>query len=143
MILSESWMLEIGLMVSTFVSVLAVVIAIASVSRMRKQAALTQKLYQRLDHNQQVSNSSAMGMGKRLIALEKQLTQRHQDEQVSGKVSRSPASSTGSVIDEELKDAASLVSAGLDADEVARRCGISRAEASLMKLMHSQVHQAA
>jgi len=142
-ILSESWMLEVGLMVSTFVSVLAVVIAIASVSRMRKQADLTQRLYQRLDHNQQVSNSSAMGMGKRLIALEKQLTLRDHNEQASGKASRTPASSTVSAIDEELKDAASLVSAGLDADEVARRCGISRAEASLMKLMHSQVHQAA
>ncbi len=143
MILSESWMLEIGLMVSTLVSVLAVVIAIASVSRMRKQAALTQKLYQRLDHNQQVSNSSAMGMGKRLIALEKQLNLRDQDAMTGAATSQSRPASSVPAIDEELKDAVSLVNAGLDAEEVARRCGISRAEASLMKLMHSQVHQAA
>ncbi len=143
MILSESWMLEIGLMVSTLVSVLAVVIAIASVSRMRKQAALTQKLYQRLDHNQQVSNSSAMGMGKRLIALEKQLNLRDQDATTAVGGSQTSKSPLTPAIDEELKDAVSLVNAGLDAEEVARRCGISRAEASLMKLMHSQVHQAA
>jgi hypothetical protein len=136
-------MLEIGLMVSTLVSVLAVVIAIASVSRMRKQAALTQKLYQRLDHNQQVSNSSAMGMGKRLIALEKQLNLRDQDATTAVGGSQTSKSPLTPAIDEELKDAVSLVNAGLDAEEVARRCGISRAEASLMKLMHSQVHQAA
>lgn len=143
MILSENWILELGLMVSTFVSVLAVVIAMASVSRMRKQAALTQKLYQRLDHNQQISNSSAMGMGKRLIALERQLTRQGRGDKASGQTPHSKTSSSRSAVDTELKDAASLVSAGLEADEVARRCGISRAEASLMKLMHSQVHQAA
>ncbi|MGH1371869.1 MAG: DUF2802 domain-containing protein [Cellvibrionaceae bacterium] len=143
MLVSESIVLDALVLGSLTLSALAMVIAFACVSRMRKQAALTQKLYQRLEHNLQISNSSAVGVGKRLIAIEKAFKRRQADD---SPVVQAPVSNTGLstlVVDDELKDAASLLHAGIDPEEVSRRCGISRAEASLLKMMHSQVHEAA
>lgn len=138
---SEGIVLDAVVLGSLTLSVLSMMIAFACVFRMRKQAVITQKLYQRMDHNLQVSNSSAVGVGKRLVAVERRL--KHSNRlQESNAVS--PASAPKMpVIDDELKDAASLLQAGIDPDEVSRRCGISRAEASLLKMMHSQVHEAA
>lgn len=138
---SENIVLDAIVLGSLTFSVLSMVIAFACVSRMRKQAALTQKLYQRLDHNLQVSNSSAMGVGKRLIAVEKRLKRSNAEESAAA-AHPIPVPSMP-IIDDELKDAASLLHAGIDPEEVSRRCGISRAEASLLKVMHSQVHEAA
>ena len=141
MIVSDNIWFDLVLMASVTVSVLAITIAIACVARMKKQAQLTQKLYQRLDHNLQVSNSSAQGMGKRLVALEKKFKQKSQSSE-----SIAPPKTSSTVLsqfDDELKDAASLLHAGLEPAEVSRRCGISRAEASLLKLMHANDHQAA
>lgn len=126
---------------SLTLSVLSMVIAFACVFRMRKQAVITQKLYQRMDHNLQVSNSSAVGVGKRLVAVERRL--KHSNRQQEPSAAPPASAPPMPVIDDELKDAASLLQAGIDPDEVSRRCGISRAEASLLKMMHSQVHVAA
>jgi len=142
-IVPENMLLNAVLFGSSAVSVLAMVVAVACVSRMRKQAALTQALYKRLDHNLQISNASSVVMGKRIVALEKRLKLSVEKGEAASEVSQPQAAVKVAVIDAELKDAASLLSAGLEPEEVARRCGISRAEASLLKMMHSQAHQAA
>lgn len=163
------WM-DFALAGSIGISWMALALAFVCYARLRKQSLLTQKLYQRLDHNLQVTSNGSIGMGRRLIALEKQLQQVEANEaallasqqpkttnqpevvsepELSGDdelavpaaVSRGAALVQGLAPD--LADAARLLSAGLATDEVARRCGISRAEASLMQLMHAQVKGAA
>lgn len=143
MIVAENILLNVVLFGSSAVSVLAMVVAVACVSRLRKQAALTQALYKRLDHNLQISSASSVGMGKRIVALEKRLKLSAEKGEAVTEVSQPESTSKIASIDAELKDAAALLNAGLEPEEVARRCGISRAEASLLKMMHSQVHQAA
>ncbi len=140
---SENIVLDAIVLSSMILSALSVAIAFACVSRMRKQAALTQKLYQRLDHKLQVSNASAVGVGKRLIALEKKLKRAASEDLAAEKKAQATPAAAMSIVDDELKDAASLLHAGIDPEEVSRRCGISRAEASLLKMMHSQIHAAA
>jgi len=127
--------LDVALVGTILISWVALAIALLCYARLSKQAGLTQTLYQRLDHNLQVANSGSIGMGKRLIELERQLS-KSDDESKPVAVEAFNAS-----FDPELADAARLLEAGLPADEVARRCGLSRAEASLMQLMHSQVKQ--
>lgn len=139
MALIESAWLEIALMGSLVLSAAAVVLAFSCALRMRKQVGLTQKLFQRLDHNLKVSNSGSIGMGKRLMALEQEI-ERADLEVASKTLHDAPSAAVSPVIDDSLKDAASLLHAGVSPDEVARRCGISRAEASLMQLMRSQVY---
>lgn len=127
--------LDVALVGTILISWVALAIALLCYARLRKQAGLTQTLYQRLDHNLQVTNSGSIGMGKRLIELERQLTKADNANAPAAVETVSPS------FDPELADAARLIEAGLPADEVARRCGLSRAEASLMQLMHSQVKQ--
>jgi len=128
--------LDLALIGSILISWVALAIALLCYARLRKQASLTQTLYQRLDHGLQVTNSGSIGMGKRLVELERRLS-------AGDTVGSTPAvaETFNSSFDPELADAARLLEAGLPADEVARRCGLSRAEASLMQLMHSQVKQ--
>jgi len=128
--------LDVALGGSILISWLALAVALLCYARLRKQAGLTQTLYQRLDHNLQVTNSGSIGMGKRLIELERKLSA-----EVEADSSPVVAETFKASFDPELADAARLLEAGLPADEVARRCGLSRAEASLMQLMHSQVKQ--
>lgn len=136
---SDNVWLDVALVGSILISWLALAVALLCYGRLRKQASLTQTLFQRLDHNLQVTNSGSIGMGKRLIELERRLSG-GADSDVGGNSVAAEAFTPS--FDPELADAARLLEAGLPADEVARRCGLSRAEASLMQLMHSQVKQA-
>lgn len=119
--------LEWGLIASLTTSVLALLVALVSLSKSRKQAVITGKLLERLTREVTASNSGTVGMGQRLMAMEKRLqaglqkTEKidvHQDEEF-----------------QSYSDAAQLFKMGFDAEEVARRCGLSRAEASLLEVM--------
>ena len=119
--------LEIGLVTTLFISIVALIIAIKSWRMARAQQDHTEKLIQKLTRELAVSNSGSVGMGQRLLAMEKRL----QEE---------PAKSEK--IDyyndddfQPYSQAAQLFKMGLDAEEVARRCGLSRAEASLIQMM--------
>jgi hypothetical protein len=148
MVSSDLWM-DFALAGSIGISWMAMALGLICYARLRKQSVLTQKLYQRLDHNLQMTNNGSLGMGKRLIALEQQLHHADLQEAANSVDNAKPeaVSPAGQHIIEglapDLADAARLLNAGLLPDEVSRRCGISRAEASLMQLMHSQVQGAA
>ncbi|GAA5316939.1 MAG: hypothetical protein AseanaTS_21430 [Candidatus Pelagadaptatus aseana] len=153
---STMWM-NFALIGSIGISWMALALAMVCYGRLRKQSLLTQRLYQRLDHNLQMTNNGSIGMGRRLIALEKQLQQidaaEAANEVASENLVQVAEAETVVATDKapnpieglapDLADAARLLNAGLNTEEVARRCGISRAEASLMELMHSQVKNAA
>lgn len=119
--------LEIGLIISLLLSVVALAVALKSLSYARQQGMQTEKLLQRLTRELSVSASGSVGMGQRLLSMEKRL----QD-----------TSQTNHKIDygndkdfQPYSQAAQLFKLGLDSEEVARRCGLSRAEASLIQMM--------
>lgn len=124
--------LEIGLIISLLLSVIALVLAIKSLSRTREQQAHIEKLFQKLTKEMALSSSGAVGMGQRLLAMEKNL-------QAAPKT----AQKIDYYNDEDFQpysQAAQLFKMGLDAEEVARRCGLSRAEASLIQMMQMKAN---
>lgn len=145
---TEQW-LDFALLGSVAVSWVAVILSLFCIRRQRQQAELTRKLYERLDHDLQLTNSGSIGMGKRLVAMEKVLHQHAKQKAESSEVPQpqvqSAAPSMSSVVQSPVhsayNDAARLFDSGVQSEEVARRCGLSRAEASLMQLMHKQVNQ--
>lgn len=119
--------LEIGLAVSLLISVTALVIAFKSLKTSRSQQTNTEQLFQKLTRDLAMSNSGSVGMGQRLLAMEKRL---QEPQKVDKKIDY--------YNDEDFQpysQAAQLFKLGLDAEEVARRCGLSRAEASLIQMM--------
>lgn len=119
--------MEWGLVACLGLSVLALLLALISLRHSRRQALETEKLLQRLMREVAASSSGSIGMGQRLLAMEKRL---QQGLQKSEKLDYYQ--------DEEFQSysqAAQLFKMGLDAEEVARRCGLSRAEASLLEVM--------
>ena len=121
--------LEIGLIASLLISAVALLIAFKSLKVSRAQQANTEQLMQKLTRDLAMSNSGSVGMGQRLLAMEKRL----QEPQKADK-------KIDYYNDEDFQpysQAAQLFKLGLDAEEVARRCGLSRAEASLIQMMQS------
>lgn len=122
--------LEIGLIASLLVGVVALIVAFKSLQVARAQQTHTEKLIQKLTRDLAMSNSGSVGMGQRLLAMEKRL---QEEPQKSDK-------KIDYYNDEDFQpysQAAQLFKLGLDAEEVARRCGLSRAEASLIQMMQS------
>ncbi|MEN0038885.1 MAG: DUF2802 domain-containing protein [Cellvibrio sp.] len=121
-------LLEIGLVVCAAVSVLALVVASISLQRVRKQAGENEKLIQKLMRDVAASSSGSVGMGQRLLAMEKRL---------QASATKQPEKIDYYNDDEfqPYSQAAQMFKMGMDCDEVARRCGLSRAEASLLEMM--------
>lgn len=119
--------LEIALIASLSISVIALLLAIISLKATRRQAGNTEKLLQKFTRDLAASASGSVGMGQRLLAMEKRLqTTQKKSEKIDV------------YNDDEFQSysqAAQLFQMGLDAEEVARRCGLSRAEASLLEVM--------
>lgn len=121
-------LLEIGLLVCAAVSVLALVVASISLQRVRRQAGESEKLIQKLMREVAASSSGSVGMGQRLLAMEKRL---------QASATKQPEKIDYYNDDEfqPYSQAAQMFKMGMDCDEVARRCGLSRAEASLLEMM--------
>ncbi len=119
--------LEIGLIVSLFLSVVALGIALKSLLRTHGQDSQMEKLYQRLARELSVSSSGTVGMGQRLLSIEKRLQTSPQTPQKIDYYKDDDF--------QPYSQAAQLFKLGLDSEEVARRCGLSRAEASLIQMM--------
>ena len=127
-------LLEISLVVSLLFSVVALFISFRSLKASRAQQMNTEQLIQKLTRDLAMSNSGSVGMGQRLLAMEKRL----QEPQKADK-------KIDYYNDEDFQpysQAAQLFKLGLDAEEVARRCGLSRAEASLIQMMQSNADNA-
>lgn len=121
-------LLEIGLVASLVISVLALAIALIALKQMGRQARETERIIQRLTREVAASSSGSVGMGQRLLAMEKRL-QATADKK---------AEKIDYYNDDEFQaysQAAQMFKMGMDAEEVARRCGLSRAEASLLEMM--------
>ena len=120
--------LEIGLLVCAIFSALALAVSLHSLQRVRQQAGENEKLIQKLMREVAASSSGSVGMGQRLLAMEKRL--------------QANATKQTEKIDyynddefQPYSQAAQMFKMGMDCDEVARRCGLSRAEASLLEMM--------
>lgn len=125
--------LEIGLSVSAVISVIALIIAVLSLKHVRRQADANEKLIQKLMREVAASSSGSVGMGQRLLAMEKRLQAN----------ATKPAEKIDYYSDDEFQpysQAAQMFKMGMDCDEVARRCGLSRAEASLLEMMQKSSH---
>ena len=120
-------LLEIGLLISLGIGLLALACALVSLRRVRLQASATEKLMQKLMREVAASSSGSVGMGQRLLAMEKRL--------------QSESKKTEKIDyynDDEFQpysQASQMFKMGMDCEEVARRCGLSRAEASLLEMM--------
>lgn len=125
--------LEIGLSASAVLSVIALVIAVLSLKHVRRQADANEKLIQKLMREVAASSSGSVGMGQRLLAMEKRL---------QANATKQPEKIDYYNDDEfqPYSQAAQMFKMGMDCDEVARRCGLSRAEASLLEMMQKSSH---
>lgn len=125
--------LEMCLLTSSVISVVALVIAMLSMKHVRSQADANEKLIQKLMREVAASSSGSVGMGQRLLAMEKRL---------QANATKQPEKIDYYSDDEfqPYSQAAQLFKMGMDCDEVARRCGLSRAEASLLEMMQKSSH---
>mgnify|MGYP002712154450 CR=1 FL=1 len=120
--------LEMGLIATAVVSVIALAIAIVSLKQVRRQADANEKLIQKLMREVAASSNGAVGMGQRLLAMEKRL-------QASAEKQPEKIDYYNDDEFQPYSQAAQMFKMGIDCDEVARRCGLSRAEASLLEMM--------
>ncbi|MGH1440384.1 MAG: DUF2802 domain-containing protein [Cellvibrionaceae bacterium] len=110
----------------------------------QRNKALNKKLT-RLEHDLRIANSSAIGMGQQLIAMEKQLSEKsititnasvtaseksNNTEQLSiPKANATSPHQETSIYDQARQSLAQ----GLEVGEIAKQCGLSFAEVSLLK----------
>jgi hypothetical protein len=120
--------IEAGLIGCLVLGCIATILALYSLSRTRKQADFAEKLYQRITRDISIANSGSVGMGQRLLAMEKRL-QNNPSNQAQ------PIDYQQDAEFQPYAQAAELLKMGLSSEEVANRCGLSRAEASLMEMM--------
>ena len=123
---------EWGLVICLGVGLLALLLALLSLRQVHRQAAATEKMLQKLTRELAASSSGSVGMGQRLIAMEKRLQEAPQKPTTQDYYQDDDFQS--------YSQAAQLFKMGLDVDEVARRCGLSRAEASLLEVMQKAGH---
>jgi hypothetical protein len=121
-----SWM-ELGVIASLIIGCTAFFVAVFVLLRARHHLEKANKLSERIARDLALANNGSVGMGQRLLAMEKRL------QQTSTEKSKADPDD-----DEEFQaynQAAQLFKLGFGAEEVAQRCGLSRAEASLMEMM--------
>lgn len=130
-------LVEIALVVSLLLSAAALTVAIIALKRSGRQTLESKELLARINRELSVANTGAVGMGQRLVAMEKRL--RDQEARPTANT-QAPAPEPDYAGDDEFRtytEAVRLFRSGLGSEEVARRCGLSRAEASLIEAMQS------
>lgn len=130
-------LVEIALVVSLLLSAASLTVAILALKRSSKQTGESKELLARINRELTVANTGAVGMGKRLMAMEMRL--RDQEARPAASA-QAPAPVPDYAGDDEFRtytEAVRLFRSGLGSEEVARRCGLSRAEASLIEAMQS------
>ncbi len=101
-------------------------------SRMNKQSDKYDELISSLNHELQAIGSGSMGVGRKLLSLEKQITElkNSQEEMVRNDPNRV-----------SYTEATRLVELGAEVEDLMNSCGISRPEAELVTAL-SQRNQA-
>lgn len=141
--MTETTWIDIGLVSALFVGVCALLLSVVAIVSLRQRNRLDDMTIQRLQQELATLGAGAVGLGKRLLALEQQLReverQRSAPVKAAEPVSSAPVAPAAPAFSEgaAVSDAARLLAMGIDAGEVARRCGLSRAEVSLMELMNA------
>lgn len=118
--------MHLALVGSTLLSVIALAISLVALRASYRQVNQLKTSHRRLESELAVVNSAAIGMGNRLLSMEKRVQQ--------GAAHQSGGGGQGEQ-DLPYTEANQLFRMGLDVDEVSRRCGLSRAEASLLQAM--------
>ena len=122
-----NWM-PLALVLACLLSLVALVASILALNVSRERVRRVKQSQKRLESELALANSAAIGMGNRLLNMEKRLQQ--------------GGSGLGAGADDEdlpYTQASQLFAMGLSVEEVGQRCGLSRAEASLLQAM--QEHQ--
>jgi hypothetical protein len=126
--MTMNW-LEAGVVVSLGIGIIAFILAVFALINARRQLQQSQQLLAQVKRDLALANSGSVGMGQRLLAMEKRLRE----------APVKPSAAEPDYGDDEefqaYTQAAQLFKLGFDSEEVARRCGLSRAEASLMEMM--------
>lgn len=107
------------------VAVLALLLAVSALRQVTRAKHQTQQQLKKLERELALLQSGAVGMGQRILAMESQ------------KNTRTDSSSNDARL-KPYSEATHLLSLGVDRDEVANRCGLSRAEASLLDALRTK-----
>ncbi|HWV16249.1 MAG TPA: DUF2802 domain-containing protein [Cellvibrio sp.] len=125
--------LEIGLILSLLTSVIALVVAAVSLILSRRRQREAEQLAERLAREISLSTTGVVSIGQRLLSLERR---------VHTEAPQAPAVQKIDYYNNEdfqpYSQAAQLLQMGLETEEVARRCGLSRAETSLIQMMQAK-----
>lgn len=135
-------LVEWGVIVALLLSVMALAIAIFTRARVVTELAKARTLNQKMSTDLMIATTGSVGMGQRLMAMEKRLNEQTRPikQTVSANVPSEVLTEDDAVVDEFqiFSDAVQLFKLGYKAEEVAKRCGLSLAEASLMEMMQQK-----
>lgn len=125
-------LVEITLVVALLLSSAALFVAIMALKRSQQHARSSKESMVQMSRELAILNTGAVGMGQRLVAMEKRWQEQHARPTVAA-----PAVAAHADDDDfrTYSEAVRLFRSGLDSEEVARRCGLSRAETSLIEAM--------
>lgn len=129
-------LMELALAASLLFSLVALVVALLTARRSAKQLQEAQALIRQISRDLSVANSGAVGMGQRLVAMEKRLREQESKPVATAAAPTPVPDYSGDEDFQVYSEAVRLFRSGASSEEVARRCGLSRAEASLMEVMH-------
>ena len=134
-------------------SVIACILSTLALLRSQQKSRSLQQKLCRLEHDLRVANTSAIGMGQQVISLEKKIKQQshtlaqpiaHQ-ESIAEPPTLNPSHEThvqSSGLEADQSDSLSaydqarhFLSQGKDVDDVAKQCGLSYAEVSLLQTL--------
>lgn len=135
MVFENYWLIITGAL--AVLSISSLLVALSSRRSVRLLEEQIQQLEQRTQREMLMLNSSAVGVGKRVVALNKQLKDidEHAKQAPASEPSPRPVDQAPEVT--SMSDAEKLLLAGVEPEIVAKRCDISQAEASLMKIMQA------
>jgi hypothetical protein len=124
------------LVISLIIAVSSALICVHNLLQLRRLTRQLNQERQQFVQRLEMINKGAMGIGKRLLAMEQE-SRHHEPASDSAK----PAS-TATTDYLPYSQAIKLFQQGASTEEVVERCHLSRAEADLMSLVHHQSSEA-